>query len=126
VLVDYPSDAFFHGFAREIQKQPKGLLKQSKVGQKLLGVGAGSLINRLDLQHQAIFNQDVDLESSIESLTVECYWHNNLPRDPQSAPFKSASQNRFVDTLEQAGPKFTMNRDRFSNYIARKLFDSLH
>lgn len=89
-------------------------------------MGTSALIDSLDFEHQTFFNQNVDLKSSVESLTVECYWHNNLPRDPQSAPFKSASENRFVDTLEQAGPKFTMNRDRFSNYIARKLFDSLH
>lgn len=74
-------------------------------------MGFTALINRLYFEDKATLDQNIHLERRVEEVTVKGNRHDNLPFYTQATPLKPSGQNGFINTLEQARPKFAMNRD---------------
>jgi hypothetical protein len=84
VIVDHPLQPFLERRASEIDKQPNGLLGQTKVGLQLLHVRLAERIDALDFNQQSIVNYQIGSKCGAEKHSFEFDVDRSLPIDPIS------------------------------------------
>ena len=108
MAVDNTLEPLLQRRTSEIDQQPDGLLRQSEIGEQLLGMHRSQSFDRFDFDQQPVFNEDVYPEGRREMKTGIIDVYRPLPFDPIPPLGEHSRQNHFVNALEEAGTKVSM------------------
>ena len=97
MAVDNTLEPLLQRRTSEIDQQPDGLLRQSEIGEQLLG-----------MHRSQSFDEDVYPEGRREMKTGIIDVYRPLPFDPIPPLGEHSRQNHFVNALEEAGTKVSM------------------
>ncbi|MFN8670030.1 MAG: hypothetical protein U0164_22795 [Gemmatimonadaceae bacterium] len=74
--VDDSADAFLEGGGAEVDEESKSKVEEAKVGKELFQVRRGELLERLELDDDDTFDQQVDAEAVVEAHPLEFKRHH--------------------------------------------------
>ena len=106
----------------EIHEQPKGLLRQAKIGQQLLSVDRRQAFYGLHFDNQATADPEISPASIGYNDTFEPDGQYYLPLDIKPRPLERICENGFVNRFQQSRTEFSMNSQRCVNGDSSKLF----
>jgi len=104
--------------AAKVDKQPKGLLCQSKICKQLLGMSRIQTLDRLYFHEDLFVDQQIDPKRGGKAHIFKHDIDWPLPIHIISGSGELRRQYRFVDSFKQAGPKLAMQPDRKVQHIA--------
>jgi hypothetical protein len=107
-MVNDAMQALFKRGRAEVDEQTYRQVEQSKVGQDLLGMDRGQVLDGLKLYDDRILYEEVYPEAFVEMEAFKLERHWPLPLDRQTAPFQLGRQHRLIDRFEQARSKPSM------------------
>ena len=84
---------------------------------------AGQLFDRLDFDHEALIDEEVDSEGNVEMVAFVFERDGELPRDLQSTRFQPSCKDGFINRFEKTRPEVSMQRNRLINDDPADLID---
>lgn len=96
-----------HGLP-EVHQQPERQLHEPQIGENLLSVNRKKPVDRLQLDDQAMFDEQVDLESVVYDNASIIQSDGDLAFDRKASLPESFGHQRFIRTFQQAWPEVIM------------------
>src|SRR5262249_19532656 len=112
-----------HGCHVEIQNQAHWLVQEPQIREQLRFMKRQYAINRFQLQHNCVLNQNIDAVLAFERNAFVRYRHNQLPFEFEVSKSQFPAQALFIDALEKSRSESLVDLDRRSNNLLRELLE---
>src|ERR1041385_175142 len=108
-LVGDSGDAVFNQSHVEVDEESKTLVRQTEVGEQLLLVHWGELLDRFHLHQDLVFDDEIGTEACLDPCALIDHGDLGLPDHSQPTLLQFPGQGRDVDTFQQARPESGVN-----------------
>lgn len=105
MIVDNTVNAFFERGCAEIDEKPWRHFHAPEVGEQLFAMHGHKVFNRLQLDNQLVFHDQIRTETLVKRHPSKRYRNRFLAHDTQTALLKQLGQNRFMHRFKQARPQ---------------------
>jgi hypothetical protein len=105
MLVDDAPDAFLEGGRSEIDQQAERKAHQSQVGEQLLVVDGGELLDGFEFDHKATLDHQIRPKTLVEANPALFNRDRLLAHDGPAMVLQDFGQDRLVNRFQQAGPQ---------------------
>ncbi len=123
MMVDDALDAFLEGGRAVVDQEPEGKAHQPEIGEQLLMVDGGQLLDGFELNHQDSIDHQVRPKSFVQAESIKFNRHGLLARDRPTAILQPLGQNRLVNRLEQPRPQVAVQMKGGVNDDRGKVLD---
>src|SRR3954451_24621684 len=110
----------------EVEQQPAANPAEAKVGENLGLMNRGQFLDGLQLQNEAVLNNDVhdEVATEINALVHHRQFHLPPKRDPPKR--KLLTQRLLKNRFEQPQPQYSMHFDRRADHAVRQWVALVH
>lgn len=99
--VDHALDALLEGGGAEVDRQTDAEVEEAEVGQELLEVNSGQVLDGLQLHDHGALDQKVHSETVVEVQSLVLERDLRMPLHSKAAPFERSRKDRQVHRLEE-------------------------
>lgn len=96
MVIDDPLAPVFERGGTEVDEKPQREIQEPKVGQDLLGMNRQKIFNRLQLDQETVFDDEVSPKPLVECHAHELDLHGCLTLDRHSSIYQHLREHDFI------------------------------
>ena len=116
-------DTLFEDASAEVDQQAKRKAHEPEIGEQLLGMDGGEVLDRFEFNHQAPFDHKVGTKTFVQPESRKFNRHRHLPCNAEASILKQLGENCFIDRLEQTWSQVAVQMECGIHHHIGKFFN---